>query len=574
MEFKQYIDPLLKWWWLILGSTLVATLTSIYVVRQQPDLYQARSALMLGQAMNDPNPTSQDFFLAGELGQTYVNISNREPVRQATMDALGLTWLPGYTVSAVPNTQLLEIKVNDTSPERAMAVANELARQVVLSSPTSAQEQEEQERQAFIKSQLDEMQTQIEITKAEILAKDTELGEMISARQIADTQSQVAGLESKLRALQTNYIDLLYTTQQGAINSLTVFEEATVPSWPVGPNRLSTVVTAAAIGFVLGAAAAYLLEYLDDTVKTPADVEKLTSLPTLAGIAVIPRAGDEPYNLITLKQPRSPISEAYRGLRTAIMFTNVDKPTGTILITSPNPGEGKSTTAANLGVVMAQAGHRVLIVDADLRRPVQHKIFGLRGTQRGLTSVLLTMIMDQNGSISAAEVFDLLEGVIHETGQQGLFLLTSGALPPNPAELVGSEKMGNLLQVLSEYFDVVVLDSPPVLAVTDSVVLGTRVDGAVLVTNSGKTRRNQLEQAVSRLREVNANTMGVILNRLSAKTGGYYYTYYYSGSYYHDDSEADDGSSNGKRQRRLFRRGKNKESSTQLAKGAAATDGT
>ena len=540
MELRQYINPLLKWWWLILGSTLVATLSSVYAVQQQPNLYQARSALMLGQVMNNPNPTGQQFSLAQQLGRTYVNIADRAPVRMATMEALELTWLPGYTVALVPDTQLIEVKVNDTSPERAMVVANELANQILLSSPTSAQEQEDQERQAFVKTQLDDMQAQIETTNVEILAKDEELAEMISARQIADTQGQIAALENKLRTLQSNYADLLSTTQQGAINSLSLFEEAAIPTRPIGPNRTSTVLTAAAIGFVLGAAAAYLLEFLDDTVKTPDDVENLTELPTLAGIATIPKNGGSDYALITRRHPRSSISEAYRTLRTAIKFANVDRPADTILITSPSSGDGKSVTVANLGVVMAQAGHRVLIVDADLRRPVQHEIFALKGFQQGLTTMLLAMIVEQERDATAEELSRLLEEMIHETEQSGLYVLTGGTLPPNPAELVGSEKMDNLLQILAREYDFIILDSPPVLAVTDAIVLSARVHGVVLVGNAGATRRDKLEKSVAKLSDVNANIIGVLLNRVKARSESYYYSEYRSGSYYQDDSSSED----------------------------------
>jgi capsular exopolysaccharide synthesis family protein len=512
----------------------------VYAVQQQPNLYQARSALMLGQTMNNPNPTSQEFGLAQQLGRTYVNIAKRAPVRMATMEVLGLTWLPEYIVSMVPNTQLIEISVNDTSPERAAVVANELANQILLSGPTSAQEQEDQERQAFINMQLDDMQALIETTKAEIVIKGSELAEMISARQISDAQSQIAALENKLRTLERNYVDLLGTTQQGAINSLTLFEEAAVPTRPIGPNRTSTVLTAAAIGFVLGAAAAYLLEYLDDTVKTPADVKNLTELPTLAGIARIPKKDEEEYQLVTRKQPRSSISEAYRTLRTGIMFANIDKPADMILITSPSAGEGKSVTVANLGVVMAQTGHKVLIVDADLRRPVQHEIFDLRGNQQGLTNVLLTMIVEQDGATTAEEVFDLLEGMIHETEQPRLYVLTSGMLPPNPAELVGSEKMGILLKTLASYYDFVILESPPILAVTDAVVLSARVDGVVLVSSVGETRRDQLEKSVAKLKDVNANIIGVLLNRVKAGIDADYYPGHSSEFYYQDDSSSGD----------------------------------
>ncbi len=285
MELKQYVSPLIKWWWLVLASTLIAALSSLYAVSRQPDLYQARATLMLGQAINNPNPTGNEFLLTQQLGQAYVSMANREPVRQGTMDALGLEWLPEYNVSLVPDSQLLEIKVNDTNPQRAMVIANELANQIISRSPTSAREQDEQERLAFVQTQLDDLELQIETTTEEIAARQAELGELFSARQLADTQTQIAALESKLRSLQTNYIDLLYTTQQRAINSLSVFEVAEVPITPIGPNRAMTVLTAAAIGFVLGAIAAYVLEYLDDTVKTPDDVESLAELPTLAGIS-------------------------------------------------------------------------------------------------------------------------------------------------------------------------------------------------------------------------------------------------------------------------------------------------
>ena len=555
MELKQYISPLLKWWWLILGSTLVATLTSVYAVSQQPDLYQARSALMLGQAINNPNPTNQEFYLTQQLGQTYVNIANRAPVRQATMDALGLTWLPTYSVNLVPNTQLIEIVVNDTSPERAAAVSNELARQIVLSSPTSAQEQEDQERQAFIKTQLDDLQAQIKLTNDEILAKEAELAEMISARQISDAQSQIAALETKFRALQTNYIDLLYTTQQGAINSLTVFEEATVPLRPIGPDRITTVLTAAAIGFVLGAAAAFLLEYLDDTVKTPADVNKIVNLPTLAGVASFKTSDDIRSSLITIQQPRSPSSEDYRNLRTAILFANVDENIKTILVTSPGPGEGKSVTAANLAVVMAQAGQRVLLIDADLRRPVQHKIFDRGRNLRGLTTLLFLDEFDfQNNQLPPETFF--------QTQQQRLMLLTSGPLPPNPAEVVGSGKMEMILDGLTEHFDYIVIDSPPVLAVTDPLVLATRTDGTVVVARASRTRRDQLLQTISRLQEVNANLLGIMLNYLSPKRGTNYYYYYHYGDNYDNGDVGDDEDSNGSKGRRK-RRGRFRKSSSE-----------
>lgn len=549
MEFKQYINPIIKWWWLILASTTVAILASLYGVSQQPDVYQARTTLMLGKAINNPNPTGNEFYLSQQLAQTYSDLAERDPVRNSTMEVLGLEWLPKYAVNVVPSTMLIELKLNDTNPERAMIVANELAAQIILRSPNSAQEMEDQERQAFIKGQLDDLETQIESTRTEIQANQAELATLFSANQIAELQSLIDALHEKQATLQSNYASLLTSSQQGAINSLTVFEPATLPESPVGPNRTTTVVAAAILGFVLGVAAAYLLEYIDDSVKTPDEVSEVTGLPTLAGIASYDLKNGDRYTVITQTMPRSPISEAYRSLRTAILFANVDRPTRSILVTSANPSEGKSSTVANLGVVMAQAGHRVLIVDADLRRPVQHTIFGMTSNNYGLTNLLVKMLLNEDQEAPADDATALLEGAIHETTQGGLFLLTSGSLPPNPAELVGSIKMKSLLDTLVELFDYLVIDAPPTLAVTDSVVLSTRADSVLLISNAGSTRKNQLQAAVEQLREVKAGLIGVVLNRVTAKTSGYYYHHYYNASYYRDGT-GDDSENQGKSKRK------------------------
>lgn len=550
MELKDFVAPLQRWWWLILAATIIAAASSFFAVSQQAPIYRAHTTLLVGSAISDPNPSGAEFWLTQQLATTYTDIAQRDVVRNAVMEKLGLSWLPVYSADAVPNTQLIEITVNDSSPERAMVVANELANQLILQTPTNSQENGELARQSFISSQLDELELKIDETNELLLTKQGELASLVSARQIADAQGQIGALENKLVTLQSNYASLLASTTAGAANSLRVIEPATMPEMPIGPEKVMTVVTAAAIGLALAVGAAYLLEYLDDTVKAPDDGEQLVGLPMLAGITAHSNNAGGDYSLIARAQPRSPVSEAYRSLRTGILFANVDRPVGTLLITSANPEEGKSLTAANLGVVMAQAGNRVLLVDADLRRPVQHRVFGLRSNEQGLTSMLLAMIVQHDARSATETVVDLMEGSIHETQQEGLFLLNSGPKPPNPAELVGSAKMTQLLEVLSKLYDIVIVDSPPILAVTDSIVLSTRVDGVVMIASAGSTRRNQLEQAVNQLRGVNANVLGLVLNRISAKTGGYYYSYYYGRPYYRDDGEPGDGSTGGETGRR------------------------
>ncbi|MFN2189811.1 MAG: polysaccharide biosynthesis tyrosine autokinase [Candidatus Promineifilaceae bacterium] len=532
MELKDYVAPLRKWWWLIIAAGLVAGLASFYAASQQPDQFKARTTLMIGRAIDNPNPSGTEFWLTQQLAQTYAEIANREPVRDGTKAALGMTWLPEYSVRALPDTQLIEISVTDTDANRSEAVANELTQQLILQSPTNV-ELDEQSRQSFISDQLDSLEANIRATEEEIAALQEDLATEFSARQIADSQSQIAALQAKLNTLQSNYANLLANTRQGAINTLNIIEPATVSQ--VGLNQWTTVLVATAIGVSLAIGAAYLLEFLDDTISTQEEIERLVELPTLAGIARI--EGDENSEmLVAFSQPRSPVSEAYRVLRTGIQFSSVDNPDRAVLmITSASPSEGKSLTVANLAIVMAQAGHKVLVVDADLRRPVQHKLFGLSLNQ-GITSFMLEF----NLGGSDEEMQEALGKVIQPTLVDGLFVLPSGTIPPNPSELLGSTKMAETINKLAADFDYVLIDSPPVLAVTDAVVLSMRSDGVLLVADAGSTRRGQLKQAVEQLRSSSAHLLGVVLNRLTPKSDGYYTYYYYRQSYYIGDASEGD----------------------------------
>lgn len=221
--------------------------------------------------------------------------------------------------------------------------------------------------------------------------------------------------------------------------------------------------------------------------------------------------------LVAHVDPKGAAAEAFRVLRTNLQFMGLDAPLKSLLVTSAAPSEGKSTVAANLAVSFAQAGQNVCLVDADLRKPRLHKIFGAENW-RGLT----TAVMNQNG----------IEADLQFSGIEGLMLLTSGPIPPNPAELLGSGRMQALLGELEQRFDVVVLDSPPVLAVADAVVLAPRVSGVILVVRAGQAARQQVKRAQEALLAVKANLLGVVLDGVKNedRSGGYYYYYYYGDS--------------------------------------------
>ena len=221
------------------------------------------------------------------------------------------------------------------------------------------------------------------------------------------------------------------------------------------------------------------------------------------------------YSLITLEQTKSPISEAYRTLRTNVQFTGVDAETKTIMITSSGPSEGKSSTVSNLAVSMAQAGKSVLVIDADMRNPTQHKLFGLEN--RAGLSVALTQDQD-------------FGTFLRETSVPGVMVITAGPIPPNPAELVGSKRMKRLIKEFSEQFDMVLIDTPPIIAVTDAAILAQEVDGVILVLASGEVNKEFAQKAKELLDKVGAKILGAVLNKVEMKTNEYYHYYNYNGS--------------------------------------------
>jgi polysaccharide biosynthesis transport protein len=518
MELRRYFNVLLKWWWLILASVAVAASSSLVASLSAPRSYQAHTTLMVGQALQNPNPNSTDLYTGQALAQSYTDLVRREPVLRSTLASLGLDWdwgiLQGMVTSrVVPGTQLLEISVLDTDPQRAMVLADELSHQLILQSPASTDSEKEAGGQ-FIRSQIEDLKANINKGQEGVRQLDSVIAQATSARQAQDARSRQTTLQSQISSWQATYAQLLSTLQQGSTNSLSVVESARMPSSPAGPGTMSNVLVAAAIGLVLSAGAAFLLEYLDDSIKSADDATHILGLPTMGRIAPI-SGGNYSDKLITILQPRSPISEAYRILRTNLQFSVVDRTLQTVMITSSSPEEGKSLTAANLAVVMAQAGANTLLIDADLRRPTQHEVFDLDNT------VGLSLLLSKEPLP--------LDSVRQNSSIENLKIITSGPLPPNPAELLGSKRMADLLDILKQQNDLIVIDSPPVLAVSDSSALAAHVDTTLLVVDAGRTRRGPAVHSKEALTAIGANLGGVILNRIAQPSGSYAYYYYTDG---------------------------------------------
>jgi polysaccharide biosynthesis transport protein len=319
MDLSVYYKPLLRWWWLLAAATFVAAISTFIVLRQQPTLYQARTTLMIGQTINDPNPNSAEFYLADQLAGAYANIANRRPVREATMKALGLDALPQYLARAIPQSQIIEIIVTDVNPLRAQVVANELANHLILLSPTGA-DTGGQANTEFINEQIADVQSQIVETQAEITRLQGELGNLNSAIELQETENQITSQQQKLLTLQGIYANLLINTRQGSTNTLIVVEQAELPTSPFGPGKGLLIMLAAGIGFILAAGAVYLMDFIDDTLKTPEDLIRTTGLPVIGFISETRNHEDGKNELYVSKYPRSPIAEAYRSLRANIQF--------------------------------------------------------------------------------------------------------------------------------------------------------------------------------------------------------------------------------------------------------------
>lgn len=517
MELKQYLRVVWKWAWLILLSTAIALGISYYTTSQQPKTYQAAAKLLVGQSLQSLNPNSADLYTSQQLALTYIQLAHTQPVLQAAVSAANTDMAPEElagisSVDIVPNTQIIEVRVVDTDPERATALANALADQLTRQGPAAA-EQDESKRRAFVQGQVDDLEKKIQDAQVAIVTLQQTLPVTASAREMADNQIKIAALQGQIAQWQTVYSGLLGFLAPRSPNYLSVIETASEPNAPIGPNVNQMLLIACAIGMMLGLGGAFLIEYLDDHIKTPEEISEQLGLPTIGSIARIPGGYDR--KLVTALAPRSPISEAYRVLRTNIQYTSLDKPLKTILVTSAGPYEGKSVTAANLAIAMALVGQRTILVDADFRKPSQHRLFNMTN-DIGLTNALIAQ--------------SDLEHFMRPTLVENLRVLTAGLALPNPAEVLASERMHSLITQLHTEADIIVFDTPPCLPVADPAILARYVDGVILVVDSMQTHRDAAIRARSIMEKAGARLLGVVLNRFSPQSGNghYYYQYYAS----------------------------------------------
>lgn len=355
--------------------------------------------------------------------------------------------------------------------------------------------------------------------------------ENIYRRLLSETKGEALSLNEKAneyniinREVETNrqlYDALLKRIKEQSITdkvqnvNVLIVEKAELPVAPVKPRKTMNLIMGLLFGLIGGVGMAFVIEYLDHTVKSPDEAELKLGVAVL-GMVPLVNVQEKSIEAVVMKEPNSVIAESYKAIRTAILLSSADKPPKRLLITSTGPAEGKTATSINLAAAIAQSGYSVVLIDADLRRPRVHKVFGMNNV-KGLSTYL-----------AGASDMDVIQaGPI-----PNLSILPSGPVPPNPSELLGSKRMSEMINLLGEKYDIVICDSPPLLSVADSLVLDNILDATIIVTRAGKTTYEDVRKGLRSLTDLKAHVLGIIINALDVKKGNYYYyryqNYYYS----------------------------------------------
>lgn len=510
LDIREYLALLWHWAWIIALAALIAGAVAFLFSRRMTQYFQASTTVLVNEAPATKTADYTSLMASERLTSTYSKMISTEPVLTAVQERLGLSLplrdLRGMiTVTPVRDTQLIQVSVESTDPGAAAAIANALV-QVFSTQIQSIQSNRFAQSKSSLETQLADLERQI--------------NQYSTAASSAILPAEKERLEAKVDQYREIYTNLLQSYEQvrlseaQTISSVVQVEPAAIPTSPVRPKVLQNTVLAALIGGLLAVGIILGREALDDTIKTPEEVTKHLGLPVLGVINHYPC----PENfLVTEMQPRSPAAEAFRTLRTNVSYASVDRPVSTLLVTSAEPGEGKTTVISNLAIVMAQNGRKVTLIDCDLRHPTIHRRFGLNNRQ-GISRLFFQITDQLNGSCQATRI-------------ENLSVMATGQLPPNPAELLGSKRMQDILGMVREKADIALIDTPPILAVTDASVLAPTVDGVLVVVRPGKTRASAARQTVEQLRRVNAPLLGVVMNNLNLRGSRYGYRYHYYRDY-------------------------------------------
>jgi succinoglycan biosynthesis transport protein ExoP len=451
MELTRYIRLLRQRLWIIIVCPLVAALVAGIVSFLLPPVYEAKVSLLVrpSQPLASTDPTIAAL-TSDQISRTYASLMTQRPLLESVSKELGLNIRP-----------------------------EDLAKEITVTPEPNT-------------------------TILDVAVKDTNpaLARDLANHLTAALIAQVKGFQQQETSLPNSRTG----------DNLLVVSPAVLPDRPVSPNKTLNVAIAFAAGLLLAIGLVFLLDYLDQSIKTEEELTERLGLISMGHLSFVPSGKGKRGELVAL-DAQSHASEAFKALRTSLLFSTIDQELREIVVTSAEMGEGKSRTAANLAIVLAEAGHKTLLIDADFRRPSQHVIFA-RIRNIGLSN-LIVQDVPENEAITAVEAVP------------NLWLLTSGPTPPNPSELLGSGRMRELMAKLRGYFTYVVVDTPPVNAVTDASILAAAASATVLVVEQGRTTFPALKHAKAMLDRVGARTLGAVMNKVHSSAGSYAYAYGY-----------------------------------------------
>jgi polysaccharide biosynthesis transport protein len=531
-DLRHYFAMLRRRMPWILGLAVFVTAASAGQALTTQKQYQATAEILLKpktteSAFSGINDPSNNIYVAERNVANEIQVLKGRPIREAVEATMGPISVP--SVREIGKTDILALTATSTDPQRAANVANAYAEEYIKT-----------RRQAAINDLLGaikELQTKV----TEFDAQINKIDEQISGAD-SDTQSLLEGQREGLIAQKQLFqqkIDGLEVDASLKSGGAQVVNPARAPLSPSAPNLIRSIIVGAFAGLALGLGLGLLIEFLDDSIKRREELERnAPGLPVLGLLPSNKSSKRSTGDLVMVRDDRSSGAEAYRALRTSLQFLSLDKPLQVLQVTSSMPGEGKSTVTANLAVALARSERRVLVIDLDLRRPRANQLLGTI-SDVGFTSVL-------RGEV------DIDEAIVESSADPRVGVLAAGAIPPNPAELLASPRTRDLIEGLREEWDIILVDSPPTLPVTDAVEISQMVDGVLFIARAGKTRRAHVQRSLELLFRAGANVMGTVLNDAGADEGdGYGRNGYGYGRYgYGRDSHVDTSPSSSRPSRR------------------------
>lgn len=504
MTNNVYLDFIRRWAWLVVIGIVVGIVATNVALERRTDLYRSTATVQVGRTIQDSRPDLMNLSISDQLVPVYRELATRDPVLNAVIASLQLpvtvdSLRSRLLVQQVPQTQLIDIKVVDSDPHVAAAIANEVARQLVLQSPGDP---DQDEKQRFIQSQLADLQSKITNAQKEITELEDTMAGLSSAAQVADAQTRLAALNAQVDTWQASFATLVSSSEPSQTNFVEVVGVAEVATTPIATPVALYYGLGIVIGGGMAAALALGLSTLFGAIRRAEDLRILSrNMPVMT----IPYMRDVRRNpLVSARAPASPTAASYRVLRNILQTEQSDDDPVSIAVFSSRPGEGKTTTVANLAIVLASIRRNVILVDANVRNPSLDQMFGT-DTTRGLSDVVM-------GDCDLADA-------LQQTEYPNLMILGAGSIPGNYTDILSPNRVRHVFQTLSTMAEITLIDTPSIQEEQEALMLAREVDAAIVIVESGRLRASEVERTLEALSRTGVKVLSLALTKVRMSGG-------------------------------------------------------